>query len=88
MLIGLQCAPAVAQFNAARQQSWAQKVLGGSPSLPAYQELFAAGTYEDTTDISPVDGQKLMSCTPIEDTKIQNNTCVLSTRIHSFDSLA
>ncbi|PBK83899.1 aromatic compound dioxygenase [Armillaria gallica] len=67
------CAPAVAEFTAYRKRAWAQKVLTGNPSLPAYQELFADGTY----DAEP--GQELMSCTPVtEEVKMENNTCVLT----------
>ncbi|KAG7439817.1 aromatic compound dioxygenase [Guyanagaster necrorhizus] len=67
------CAPAVAEFTAHRKRAWAQKVLAGNPSLPAYQDLFADGTY----DAEP--GQELMSCTPVtEEAKMDNNTCVLT----------
>jgi len=69
------CAPAVAAFTAARQRSWAQKVLSGRPSLPGYDDLFAEGTY---ADIAPGKEQHLLSCSLVEDTKIENNTCVLS----------
>jgi len=69
------CAPAVAAFTAARQRSWAQKVLSGRPSLPGYDDLFAEGTY---ADIAPGKEQHLLSCSLVEDTKIENNTCVLT----------
>ncbi|KAK0473420.1 Intradiol ring-cleavage dioxygenase [Armillaria novae-zelandiae] len=49
------------------------KVLAGNPSLPAYQDLFADGTYDAES------GQELMSCTPVtEEVKMENNTCVLT----------
>lgn len=73
-----QCAPAVAEFTAARKRSWAQKVLAGRPALPGYEDLFASGTYADAIE-GPVgpDDQALLSCSPAKETQIQNNTCVL-----------
>ena len=73
----LQCAPAVAEFTLQRQRNFAQKVLAGRPSLPGYDDLFAEGTYLDDNE-SGGTNQKLLSCTPFKETKIQNNTCVLS----------
>ncbi|KAF4585090.1 hypothetical protein EYR40_001926 [Pleurotus pulmonarius] len=78
------CAPAVAEFTAARKRSWAQKVLAGNPSLPGYNELFLEGTFADYAPGGIRDqaiqdtNEKLLSCTPVEDTKIENNTCVLA----------
>jgi len=72
------CAPAVAEFTAARQRSWAQRVLSGRPSLPGYDHLFAEGTY---ADVAPGREQQLLSCTPVEETKIENNTCVLTPQV-------
>ncbi|KAK0199958.1 Intradiol ring-cleavage dioxygenase [Desarmillaria ectypa] len=67
------CAPAVAEFTAYRKRAWVQKVLAGNPSLPAYQDLFADGTYDAEPE------QELMSCTPVtEEAKMENNTCVLT----------
>ncbi|KDR79165.1 hypothetical protein GALMADRAFT_243052 [Galerina marginata CBS 339.88] len=85
------CAPAVESFTAARKQAWAQRVLGGGPGLPGYQELFSADTYKDLGD-SPhnvehapshdqKDDETFMKCTPISDTHIQNNTCVLAPEV-------
>ncbi|KAJ7579691.1 Intradiol ring-cleavage dioxygenase [Mycena floridula] len=71
------CAPAVAEFTAARKRDWAQKVLAGNPSLPGYEDLFAHRTY-DSVDGVAGDGQTLMACTPVADSKIQNNSCVLT----------
>ncbi|KAH8823111.1 Intradiol ring-cleavage dioxygenase [Flagelloscypha sp. PMI_526] len=77
------CAPAIAQFTAERQQAWAQKVLSGRPAqrvasqLPGYDELFDSDNY-DTNDAS---NQELMSCTPIQGTQIQNNSCVLAPEV-------
>jgi hypothetical protein len=73
----LSCA-AVAQYTAQRQQAWAQKVLTGNPTLPAYQDLFASATYEHTTSTDADKQKTLMACTPVDETKMQNNTCVLS----------
>ncbi len=75
------CAPAVAQFTTQRKRAWAQKVLAGNPSLPAYQDLFTS--YNDAIDeekaLPGEEGQELMSCTPVtEEAKIENNSCVLS----------
>jgi hypothetical protein len=82
-LFSLQCAPAVAEFTAARKRSWAQKVLGGMPSLgalPGYSELFAG----DSDDPVLSSGQEtFMSCVPSAETRIENNTCVLSTSYKS-----
>jgi hypothetical protein len=68
----------VAQFTASRKRSWAQKVLAGQPSLPSYQDLFASESYEDRTIGAADDGQQLLSCAPVENPHIQNNTCVLA----------
>ncbi|KAL0568977.1 hypothetical protein V5O48_012995 [Marasmius crinis-equi] len=71
------CAPAVAEFTAARQRSWAQKVLaGGNPQLPGYDDLFAE-TYGEH-DQKQIADKEFLECSPVEDTKIQNNTCVLT----------
>ncbi|KAL0568724.1 hypothetical protein V5O48_013254 [Marasmius crinis-equi] len=71
------CAPAVAQFTAARQRSWAQKVLaGGNPQLPGYDDLFPE-TYGDH-DQEQIADKEFLECSPVEETKIQNNTCVLT----------
>ncbi|KAF8632667.1 hypothetical protein AX17_004799 [Amanita inopinata Kibby_2008] len=67
------CAPAVAEYTAARKRSFAQKVLSGRPQLPGYEDLFRA--YED---VDAGDTQSLMSCAPVRDAEIQNNTCVLT----------
>ncbi|KAJ8490030.1 hypothetical protein ONZ45_g13351 [Pleurotus djamor] len=78
------CAPAVAEFTAARKRSWAQKVLAGNPSLPGYDQLFLEGTYADYApggvrdQASQAANEKLLSCSPVEETKIENNTCVLT----------
>jgi hypothetical protein len=78
----LQCAPAVESFTAQRKQAWAQKVLGG---VPGYQQLFDSGTYEDLRkEIESSESDKcqtIMGCTPISETHIQNNTCVLAPEV-------
>lgn len=71
-----QCAPAVAEFTAARKRSWAQKVLAGRPELPGYQDLFSSGVYEDLPASNS--DQTIMECAPVSETHIQNNTCVLA----------
>ena len=75
----IQCAPAVAEFTASRKRSWAQKVLAGQPSLPGYQHLFSSETYGDIDAAD--DDRKLLSCAPVEDPHIQNNTCVLAPEV-------
>ncbi|EEB91874.1 hypothetical protein MPER_09700, partial [Moniliophthora perniciosa FA553] len=70
------CAPAVAEFTAARKRSWAQKVLGGNPQLSGYDDLFADGAYDQERIGSGE--SKYLECTPAEKTKIENNTCVLT----------
>ncbi|KAG6908843.1 hypothetical protein DXG01_003009 [Tephrocybe rancida] len=72
------CAPAIEQFTAARKHNWAQKVLAGRPSLPGYEDLFSSGTYADAPSISAGQDQTIMGCTPIQETRIQNNSCVLT----------
>ncbi|KAF9269819.1 aromatic compound dioxygenase [Marasmius fiardii PR-910] len=69
------CAPAVAEFTAARQRSWAQKVLGGNPHLPDYDDLFADGAYQERIAAKE---STYLECTPVEETKMENNTCVLT----------
>jgi hypothetical protein len=76
-LTSFQCAPAVAEFTASRKRSWAQKVLAGRPALPGYNELFAEGVYNDAPAVAQQ--QTLMSCIPVQETQIENNTCVLGT---------
>ncbi|KAG5349278.1 hypothetical protein C0989_004857 [Termitomyces sp. Mn162] len=71
------CAPAIERYTAARRRSWAQKVLAGRPALPGFDDLFASGTYE-TPGIPAANDQLVMGCTPIEDTRLQNNSCVLT----------
>lgn len=77
-------------FTAARKRSFAQRTLAGiNPHLPGYQELFSAETYADlgdsphsTASATSVDDEEThMKCTPISDTHIQNNTCVLAPEV-------
>ncbi|KAJ3536944.1 hypothetical protein NMY22_g5810 [Coprinellus aureogranulatus] len=76
------CAPAIESFTAQRKQAWAQKVLGG---VPSYQQLFDSGTYDDLRkeiESSEAENDKtIMGCTPISETHIQNNTCVLAPEV-------
>ncbi|KAF5349044.1 hypothetical protein D9758_012700 [Tetrapyrgos nigripes] len=68
------CAPAVADFTAARKRKWAQKVLNVNPGLPGYDDLFADANYIDAGEST-----ELMECSPVSrKTAIQNNTCVLT----------
>ncbi|KAG6826883.1 hypothetical protein H0H92_014063 [Tricholoma furcatifolium] len=71
------CAPAIEKYTAARKHNWAQKVLAGRPGVPGIDELFSSGTY---TDLPGIDGgeETIMGCTPIQETKMQNNSCVLT----------
>lgn len=72
------CAPTVAQFTAARQRTWAQRVLAGRPSLLTLQALFNSESYDaiDATD------ESLLSCTSLpQQTHIRNNTCVLAPEV-------
>lgn len=66
------------QYTASRKRSWAQKVLGGRPSLAGYDDLFDSGSYLDLA-ASEENGssQKLLSCVEEKETEIVNNTCVL-----------
>ncbi|KAF8656667.1 hypothetical protein AX16_002470 [Volvariella volvacea WC 439] len=90
------CSPAVAEFTAQRKRSWAQKVLAGRPSLPGYNDLFTTYEEEQTIDGGvggeygfghanagsvPAADQTVLGCTPIQETKIQNNTCVLAPEV-------
>ena len=55
--------------------------------MPGYQQLFSPETYEDLKpptsylDEGEQDGETLMGCTPISETHIQNNTCVLAPEV-------
>ncbi|TFK19602.1 aromatic compound dioxygenase [Coprinopsis marcescibilis] len=82
------CAPAIESFTAGRKRAFAQRALAGG--VPGYQHLFSSETYEDL--VKQVDGGassegerhpdgSLMSCTPISDTHIQNNSCVLAPEV-------
>ncbi|KAF8953603.1 Intradiol ring-cleavage dioxygenase [Flammula alnicola] len=83
------CAPAVESFTASRKQAWAQQALAGIPGLPGLQHLFSAETYGDIADAAhnsesqdhAHDNDEIMNCTPISDTHIQNNTCVLAPEV-------
>ena len=81
LLTSPQCAPAVAEFTASRKRSWAAKVLAGRPSLPAYQDLFVPETYDDINSIGAGDDQTFLTCSPVRETHIQNNTCVLAPEV-------
>ncbi|CAK5262047.1 unnamed protein product [Mycena citricolor] len=72
------CAPAVGDFTAARKRAFAQKALGsaGQPSLADYDELFA----QETLQIGGPD-KEFLSCQTVQDTHIENNTCVLAPEV-------
>ncbi|KAF8329153.1 Intradiol ring-cleavage dioxygenase [Cantharellus anzutake] len=72
------CAPTIAKYTAERQRRFAEHVLGGSSPqylLSSDNGLFDSDTYED------VGPQKLLACTPFEEQKIRNNTCVLAPEV-------
>ncbi|KAJ7097674.1 Intradiol ring-cleavage dioxygenase [Mycena epipterygia] len=73
------CAPAVGDFTSARKRAFAQKAMGqaGQPGLPGYNELFAQETLQG---IDGPDGD-FLSCAPVQDTQIENNTCVLTPEV-------
>ncbi|THU83110.1 aromatic compound dioxygenase [Dendrothele bispora CBS 962.96] len=74
------CAPAVAEFTAARKRRFAQKVLGTNnvqSALPGYEDLFADGTFVDGS-AQDADQKQLMECSPVRESHMQNNTCVLT----------
>ncbi|KAH9476000.1 hypothetical protein JR316_0011567 [Psilocybe cubensis] len=84
------CAPAVESFTASRKRAWAQRVLAGNPHLVDQQHLFSSDAYADLPDShhsehssSPHENEDetFMKCTPISDTHIQNNTCVLAPEV-------
>ena len=87
LMSSYQCAPAIESFTASRKQAWAQRVLAGSPTLPSHQHLFSVEAFQDlsgSSDSKPHDGdddETYMKCTPISDTHIQNNTCVLTPEV-------
>ncbi|KAF7303820.1 hypothetical protein MIND_00611800 [Mycena indigotica] len=73
------CTSAVADFTAARRRAFSQQALGsaGQPSLPSYDELF---TQEALAGVdSPA--KEFLSCSPVQDTHIENNTCVLTPEV-------
>ena len=61
----------------------------GIPAIPAHQHLFSTETYQDLSGSPPHnpeskshdDDETYMKCTPISDTHIQNNTCVLTPEV-------
>ena len=61
----------------------------GIPAIPAHQHLFSTETYQDLSSSPPHnpeskshdDDETYMKCTPISDTHIQNNTCVLTPEV-------
>nr|GAT57023.1 predicted protein [Mycena chlorophos] len=71
------CTAAVADFTAARRRAFQQQALGGAgqPSITNYDELFKLE--------QQIDGpaQEYLSCSPIQDTYIENNTCVLTPEV-------
>lgn len=50
-------------------------MVGGRPD---YDTLFESDTYANTIDRG---GQTVMGCTPIQETTIENNTCVLAPEV-------
>jgi len=76
------CAPAVAAYTAQRKRSFAQKVLGGDST--AHKNLFVDGYFDDMglsssdkVDKAMQEGKRLMSCDPVMESRIRNQTCVL-----------
>ncbi|KAF8323311.1 aromatic compound dioxygenase [Clavulina sp. PMI_390] len=72
------CAPEAEAYQAQRKRAFAQHVMGGVPdgsSLTA-SDLFL-DEYEQGT------GQKFMECADAQETKIRNNTCVLTPEVTS-----
>ncbi|KAF7979281.1 hypothetical protein HWV62_42978 [Athelia sp. TMB] len=65
-------------FTAERKRAWAQKVLGGRPSLAGYEDLFDPETY---SDLERGSGQKLLSCVEEREADIRNNSCVLAPEV-------
>lgn len=89
-----QCAPAVESFTAGRKRAFAQRAMGaaGYPSLSniplqglGYQQVFASDIYADLKtderEQPEQDQEKYMTCSPISETHIQNNTCVLAPEV-------
>ncbi|KDR66562.1 hypothetical protein GALMADRAFT_130773 [Galerina marginata CBS 339.88] len=72
------CAPAVAEFTAARKRSYAQKILGERPELLTGQDLFDSGIFDNTIEGGESTDKTFLECSPIRETLIQNNTCVLT----------
>jgi protocatechuate 3,4-dioxygenase beta subunit len=77
------CAPQIAKYNAERQRTWAQKVLGGSPQKD--KELFVEGGWEDIASrvkgIEGAEDKKILACNAVEGSKIRNHTCVLAPEV-------
>ncbi|KAJ7182786.1 Intradiol ring-cleavage dioxygenase [Mycena crocata] len=73
------CAPAVGDFTAARKRAFAQKALGGAgqATITDYDGLF---TQETLKGVDGPDGD-FLSCSPVQDTQIENNTCVLTPEV-------
>src|SRR5258708_5949654 len=68
------CTPSISRHIAERQSQFAQHVLTGSSDqykLSSDRALFDGEGYDD------VGPQKLLACTPVEERKIRNQTCVL-----------
>jgi len=73
------CAPAVESFTADRKRAFAQRALAGT--VPGYQQLFAAESYDDLAAGDSEAQDPLMVCSPIGDTHIANNSCVLAPEV-------
>ncbi|KAJ7621290.1 Intradiol ring-cleavage dioxygenase [Roridomyces roridus] len=73
------CAAAVGDFTTARKRAFAQKALGqtGNPSVTDYAQLFD----QEPLGIEAGPDAEFLSCTPIQDTQIENNTCVLTPEV-------
>ncbi|KAJ7220621.1 Intradiol ring-cleavage dioxygenase [Mycena pura] len=73
------CTAAVGDFTAARRRAFSRQALGGAgqPGLPSYDQMF---TQEALQGIDAPEGDYL-SCSPIQDSYIENNTCVLTPEV-------
>jgi len=73
------CTPSIARHTAERKREFLQHVLTGSSAqykLSSDRALFDDQDYDDN-----VEQQKLLACTPIEEQKIRNQTCVLAPEV-------
>ncbi|KAF9525712.1 Intradiol ring-cleavage dioxygenase [Crepidotus variabilis] len=73
------CAPAVAEFTAARKRALRQQNIAEPPELAAQQEVFASGVIDNLNGGGS--DKTFLECSSVREGQIHNNTCVLTPEV-------